>query len=191
MGKEHNSATRMRLAIDIDSTLHHYWDVLSATARRRFGVDLPYEVQSTWRIGGLRDDQLRACIAETHGEAAILAAKPYPHAVETVNRWYDQGHFIHITSHRTSDSHGATARWLERIGLRHHELYCSFDKISRCRELAIDLLVDDSPDNIAAALEHGIVAATLAHPWNRDVCADERVLCAAVWPALAGLVDPL
>ena len=35
----------MRIAIDIDSTLHHYWDVLSAAARRRFGVDLPYEEQ--------------------------------------------------------------------------------------------------------------------------------------------------
>ena len=35
----------MRIAIDIDSTLHHYWDLLSAAARRRFGVDLPYEEQ--------------------------------------------------------------------------------------------------------------------------------------------------
>ena len=33
----------MRIAIDIDSTLHHYWDLLSGAAERRFGVDLPYE----------------------------------------------------------------------------------------------------------------------------------------------------
>ena len=38
----------MRIAIDIDSTLHHYWDELAAAARRRFGVDLPYDQQHTW-----------------------------------------------------------------------------------------------------------------------------------------------
>jgi uncharacterized protein len=32
----------MRIALDIDSTLHHYWDTLSEAARNRFGIDLPY-----------------------------------------------------------------------------------------------------------------------------------------------------
>ncbi len=44
----------MRIAIDIDSTLHHYWDRLSDAARRRFGVDLPYEEQLDWGITRLR-----------------------------------------------------------------------------------------------------------------------------------------
>ena len=36
-----------RIALDIDSTLHHYWDVLSEVSQRRFGIDLPYEEQLT------------------------------------------------------------------------------------------------------------------------------------------------
>ena len=28
----------MRIAVDIDSTLHHYWDQLSAVAKRRYGT---------------------------------------------------------------------------------------------------------------------------------------------------------
>src|SRR5829696_4349693 len=123
----------MRLAIDIDSTLHHYWDLLAAAARRRFGVALPYDCQSTWR----------------------------------------------------------TARWLDRIGLHHDELYCSYDKLARCRELEIDVLIDDSPANILGALEQGILPATIAHPWNRDVCEAEQVLCAEDWPGLAALLDPV
>src|SRR5919201_7073795 len=107
----------MRIAIDIDSTLHHYWDVLSDAALRRFGIDLPYEEQFTWGITRLREDQLRVCIAETHCDRVIEAGEPYPGAVETVNAWDDAGHFIHITSHRDAGAHGATARWLERIGL--------------------------------------------------------------------------
>ena len=50
----------MNIAIDIDSTLHQYWDQLSAAARRRFGIALPYEDQLSWRITLLRPEQVRA-----------------------------------------------------------------------------------------------------------------------------------
>ncbi len=181
----------MRIAIDIDSTLHHYWPLLSAAAKRRFGVDLPYERQFTWEVARLRKEQLRACVADTHSDEAIAAAEPYPHAVETVNGWHEAGHFIHITSHRADHCHAATRRWLEAIGLRYDELYCSDDKVARCREIGIDLLIDDSPVNLLAALDAGILAATIAHPWNRDVCEEEDVICAADWRALAAKLDPL
>ena len=181
----------MRIAIDIDSTLHHYWDVLSASAKRRFGIDLPYDHQLTWAITRLRGEQLRACVDDTHSDAAISAAKPYPGAVEVVNAWLEAGHFIHITSHRAERCHGATARWLADIGLRHDELYCSGDKLTRCREIGIDVLVDDSPANIAGALEAGIAPATLRHPWNEDICEQEQVICADEWTDLAARLAPL
>jgi uncharacterized protein len=183
-------AEAMRIAIDIDSTLHHYWDALSAAAKRRFGVDLPYDQQLTWAISRLRAEQLRACVADTHSDASIAAAEPYPDAVETVNGWHEAGHFIHITSHRDERCHSATTRWLDDIGLRYDELYCSFDKVARCREIGIDVLVDDSPVNIAAALEAGIVAATLRHPWNQDVCEEEDVICAEDWTDLGRRLAP-
>src|SRR3954470_6022238 len=164
------STRPMRIAIDIDSTLHHYWDVLSEAAQRRFGIDLPYEEQFDWGITRLRPEQLQVCIDETHCDTAILAGDPYPGAVETVRAWHEEGHFIHVTSHRAEGCHAATAQWLDRIGMPYDDLYCSYDKVSRCVELGIDVLVDDSPINIARALEHGIVAATIVHPWNRDLC---------------------
>jgi uncharacterized protein len=181
----------MRIAIDIDSTLHHYWDLLSDAARRRFGVELPYEEQFTWGITRLRDEQLALCIAETHCDEVILAGRPYPGAVEVVSRWHDAGHFIHITSHRATSAHAATARWLDQIELPHHELYCSYDKVSRCAELEIDVLIDDSPINIARAIERGITPATIVHPWNQDVCEEEDVICAGDWFELAAKLDPV
>jgi len=181
----------MRIAIDIDSTLHHYWDVLSAAAQRRFGIDLPYDRQYTWGISRLRDEQLSRCIADTHAPAVIAAARPYADAVQTVNAWHGDGHFIHITSHRAEHCHAATGAWLTAIGLRHDELYCSYDKLARCREIGIDLLVDDSPVNILGALEHGIHAATITHPWNRDVCEDEDVTAAPDWATLAVALAPV
>ena len=181
----------MRIAIDIDSTLHPYWDQLAAVAKRRFGVDLPYELQETWHITSLRSEQVRAIVEETHREHHVLAATPYPGAVETVRAWHEAGHFIHITSHRATDAHPHTAQWLEAIGLPHDELYCSYDKISRCKEIGIDVLIDDSPVNLERALDAGITAATLLHPWNRELCETEDVICAPDWPELAQRLAPV
>jgi uncharacterized protein len=180
----------MRIAIDIDSTLHHYWDELAESAKRRFGVDLPYEQQHTWRISRLRDEQLRACIADTHSDAAIARADPYPHAVEIVNAWHRAGHFIHVTSHRAEACHPATGRWLAAIGLEHDDLHCSYDKVSRCVELDIDVLIDDSPVTLTRAIENGMVAGTLVHPWNRDLCEEEtEIVSADDWPGLADALE--
>jgi len=181
----------VRIAIDIDSTLHHYWDVLSASARRRFGVDLPYDEQLDWGITRLKPHQLAVVIEDTHGDDAILAGRPYPGAVEAVRAWHEAGHFIHIPSHRDVCTLEATKRWLDAIGLPHDELYCSWDKVARCREIGIDVLIDDSPQNIARALEAGIIAATIQHPWNRDVCEEEDVVCGRDWEELRAKLDPL
>jgi FMN phosphatase YigB (HAD superfamily) len=177
----------VRLAIDIDSTLHPYWDQLAEIAQRRFGVALPYEQQFTWAIPDLEPEQLKACVQETHSPEHVLAAEPYPGAVETIQRWHDQGHFIHITSHRATDAHPHTSEWLDQIGLPHDELYCSYDKIARCLEIGIDVLIDDSPETLARAVEAGITAATLEHPWNKDV---PDVILAPDWPTLAQRLEP-
>ena len=175
----------MRIAVDIDSTLHHYWDQLAAVAKRRFGVDLPYDTQHTWRITALRPEQVHVCVAETHRDASVLAAEPYPGAVETITAWHDAGHFIHITSHRSAEAHVATERWLEQIGLPYDELYCSSDKVARCVEIEIDVLIDDSPVTLVKAGDLGITPATILHPWNRELCEEEDIVCASDWPTLA------
>lgn len=181
----------MRIAIDVDSTLHHYWDVLSEISRRRFGVELPYEEQFTWGITRLRADQLALCIEESHSDDSILTGLPYPGAVDTVRTWSEQGHFIHITSHRSTACASATAQWLASLGLPFDDLCCSHDKVTRCAELDIDLLIDDSPLNISAAIERGIATATILHPWNAELCEVEDVLGAHDWHELACLLAPV
>jgi len=181
----------MRVAIDIDSTLHNYWDQLADAARRRYGIELPYDNQVTWAIDRLEPDQLRACIAETHSDERILAAEPYPGAAEAISGWHAAGHEIHIASHRAEGAHGATARWLAREGIPFDELHCSFDKIAYCVERGMGLLIDDSPENLVRAHAVGIVPATIAHPWNRELCEAEGFLHADSWPELARVLVPV
>jgi uncharacterized HAD superfamily protein len=181
----------MRIAIDIDSTLHHYWDLFALLARRRFGVTLAYDEQVTWDIVQLRREQIAALVAESHREENVLGAAPYAGAVETVAAWHAAGHFIHVTSHRSDDAHGSTAAWLAQIEMPYDDLHCSWDKIARCTEIEIDVLIDDSPQNIMRAQEAGIVPATISHPWNRELCREEGVICAADWGELAERLGPL
>jgi beta-phosphoglucomutase-like phosphatase (HAD superfamily) len=147
-------------------------------------VQLPYEEQFTWGITRLRPEQLALCIEESHSDERILASEPYPGAVEALRAWHAQGHFLHVTSHREGCCREATSRWLEGLGVPFDDLHCSYDKVSRCTELQIDLIIDDSPLNISAALEAGMIAATIEHPWNRDVCEEEDVIGARDWEEL-------
>jgi capsule biosynthesis phosphatase len=62
------------------------------------------------------------------------AAKPLPGAIETINRWYDEGHHIIIfTARRMRTCQGdvqkvvamvgdVTKQWLADHGVKHHEL---------------------------------------------------------------------
>ena len=178
-----------RIALDIDSTLHDYWPLFQRVVRERHGLDLPYEEQRDWGTILLPRDEVVACIEETHSNENILGAEPYPGAVETVSAWHRAGHWIHITSHRRDYAREATGQWLERIGMPYDDLHCSFDKVSRCVELGIDVLVDDSPVNLIKANNAGIVAATLIHPWNEEVVAAGHATGAVSWDELRAKLD--
>src|SRR3954454_16218539 len=93
-------STALRIAIDIDSTLHDYWPQLARAAKRRFGVDLPYEHQLTWEIRPLRREQVAVLVEETHRDDNVLAAEPYPGAAEAIRRWKAEGHTVLIPSLR-------------------------------------------------------------------------------------------
>ena len=179
-----------RIALDIDSTLHHYWDLFRSIVNERFGVDLAYEAQTDWGITRLPQEHVRLAVRETHSDENIAAAEPYPGAVETVRAWHEQGHWIHVTSHRAEECGPATARWLDDVGIPYDDLHCSWDKVSRCVELEIDVLVDDSPVNLEGARDAGILGATILHPWNRELGGSDGVVVARDWRELRRLLRP-
>jgi uncharacterized protein len=179
----------LRIAVDIDSTLHHHWGVLSEVSVRRFGMELPYEEQLTWGLTRLRADQFALCVQESHSDERVLANVPYPGATEALRDWHARGHEVHVICQRDASSRSATAAWLQGIGLPFDDLHCTSEKVELCVALGIDLLIDDGPMNILGAVEHGISAATILHPWNQEVCEEENVVCAADWPQLARLLE--
>lgn len=47
-------------------------------------------------------------------------AEHYPDALETLNRWFEQGHIIYFFTSRTEEHREVTERWLQEKGFRYH-----------------------------------------------------------------------
>ena len=71
------------------------------------------------------------------------------------------------------------------------DLHCSYDKVTRCVELKIDVLVDDSPVNLENVREQGIVGATIVHPWNAEIVERDGVIGAHDWRELKERLEPV
>ena len=48
--------------------------------------------------------------------------KPYPDALKTLNKWYDQGHIICFFTSRTESHREITENWLGEHGFKYHSL---------------------------------------------------------------------
>lgn len=49
-------------------------------------------------------------------------AKVYPEALETLNRWYDQGHIITFFTSRLEEHRSVTEKWLNDHSFKYHGL---------------------------------------------------------------------
>lgn len=52
----------------------------------------------------------------------MLTAEVYPDALETLNKWFDEGHIITFFTSRTEDHREYTERWLAQHGFKYHGL---------------------------------------------------------------------
>ena len=52
----------------------------------------------------------------------MLTAEVYPDALKTVNKWYDEGHYICFFTSRTENHREYTQIWLKKHGFKYHSL---------------------------------------------------------------------
>ncbi len=50
----------------------------------------------------------------------MATCKPFPDALETLNKWYDEGHIITFFTSRTLEHKEVTDKWLDDHGFKHH-----------------------------------------------------------------------
>lgn len=52
----------------------------------------------------------------------MATAALYPEALETLNKWYDEGHIITFFTSRTEEHRSVTEQWLKENGFKYHGL---------------------------------------------------------------------
>ena len=52
----------------------------------------------------------------------MITCEPFPDALEMVNKWYDEGHYICFFTSRTSDLAEITETWLKKCGFKYHSV---------------------------------------------------------------------
>lgn len=52
----------------------------------------------------------------------MIDCKPYPDALELINKWYDEGHQICFFTSRTEDLREITEEWLKKNGFKYHSV---------------------------------------------------------------------
>jgi hypothetical protein len=52
----------------------------------------------------------------------MATCEPFPDALSTLNKWYDEGHIICFFTSRTEAHREVTTEWLNRNGFKYHSL---------------------------------------------------------------------
>ena len=50
----------------------------------------------------------------------MATCKPYSDALETLNKWYDEGHVITFFTSRTEEHRAVTEEWLDKHKFKYH-----------------------------------------------------------------------
>lgn len=50
----------------------------------------------------------------------MVTCLPYPDALQTLNKWYDEGHIIYFFTSRTEEHREITETWLNKNGFKYH-----------------------------------------------------------------------
>lgn len=182
------------ILVDIDSTLYDSDPLFIKYLEQRHGIVLPHiERWDFWR-DHISAEAFTALIKESyHSKEEILAAIPYPGAVEAITSWHRAGARIHVVSDRNPRRTGAHTRsWLAAIGLPYTELVMRspIDKVAYAHAKGIGLVIDDKPDTLRQAVDSGLAAATILHIYNNEVLAERpEIISAPDWATLQHKVD--
>ena len=52
----------------------------------------------------------------------MVTCEPFPDALETISRWYDEGNILTFFTSRTEEHREVTEQWFEKHGIRYHGL---------------------------------------------------------------------
>lgn len=170
----------MRIGIDLDEVVADSLTAIINFHNKKYGTTLTKEdfhSYDFWEIwGGTPEETAEKC-AIFFATEQRSSVNPIAGSVRGLAELKKRGHGLYVVTGRSSDSARETEKWIEAkfpkvfSGIHYANLY-TFDgrarlKSAMCRELGVDVLIDDQPMNVLDCAINGIRAFLFDQKWNR------------------------
>jgi uncharacterized HAD superfamily protein len=170
---------KKKIGIDFDDVLFGFNRAYCLFHNQTYDTNLHYENIIVYDMDKIWGISIEECVERvnkfylsTHHEEA----EPVPGSIEALNI-LKQDHELHIITSRREDLKGTTIHWLERYfpgvfaGVHFTNQFGGTGikklKSEVCKELGIDLFIDDALHNVVDIVSVGIPVILLDTPWNQ------------------------
>lgn len=176
----------MRIGLDMDSVIYDFSSSLASFLEHRGLGVIEHTVWDVWEDYGITHDEWLDYFQDGV-ECGWLYSKgaPIHNAVVTIQELANQGHTIHIVTHREGARAASdTVKWLERHGVPFHSLTFSGDK----SVVDADVFFDDKIENVQEVLYQNGHGVLFDQPWNQDYELTSHIDRVLDWDELADYV---
>ncbi|MGG1516857.1 hypothetical protein ABE504_15730 [Paenibacillus oryzisoli] len=181
----------MHIGIDLDNTILDataahlkYYNLASGRSFTAADVNDFY----IYRLYGW-NKQERDAIYTKYGYDIHWNSLPFPGAVETLQKLYDEHQLSFITA-RPELFREVTVTWLRDHKVPYHNILLTENKLQACSELKVDVLIDDGPHYAEQFALVNKPVILYAQPYNGHV-QHELVYPAADWSDVKFHLDRL
>ncbi len=170
----------MVIGLDFDSVLMDLYPALIGYHNTRFNTSYPYYSAINYRLEdlwGRNTEETDKIIVEFYNTDMHDKAKPMPGAQEAVRKLKQDNHKLFVVTSRPEFVREKTLAWIDRNFPNHFDrvyftnLYLGKSnvktKAQACKELGVDVFVDDFVSYATNAAENGIRTFLLDAPWNQ------------------------
>jgi uncharacterized HAD superfamily protein len=163
-------ARPFHLAVDLDNTVIDTLSACVACFNRVTGIVLDPAAVTTYEFfvhyGWDEPEYLR--YYDRFGDDIHRAAEPYPHALATL-RELARRHRLTVITARPARFAPVTLEWLARYEVPYHAISFTPDKVTTCRQMGADILLDDTPHHAEAFARAGTPMLLYRQPYNRHL----------------------
>lgn len=173
----------MKLGIDVDGVMYDFVDSwLNAPTTIEYMMDkgIPYPDDPafhTWddweRMGFTLQGFLETCVRGVDDGVIFRYGAPFDGVVDVIEALRDEGHAIHIITHRTFGKKSVqnTMEWFNEYEIPFDTFTFAEDKTI----VGVDLLLDDRDKNYEQSVKEGIPCVLMDRDWNQHVKFAPRV----------------
>lgn len=171
----------MRIGIDLDDVAVDSITAIIGFHNEKSGACLTkgdrhsYNLWEVW--GGTREEAIEK-VNEFFATDTAWDLDPMPGSVKALTALKEKGHELFIITARDKDSVGKTEKWIEKnfprlfAGVHFGNAYNLSGeprkKSEMCKEVGVEMLVDDHLENAFDCAAAGIRVLLFDQPWNRQ-----------------------